>query len=201
MPAPVTLEHETAFQKMVTVVTQHSFYLHSFHLLFGGNWQSAYLLFLTKFITQHTIRICVKLRRNHLSHECAMISLSILLPYLFRSCFSLQAILQAIFHLSLRVQLVSAFLLQVSSLLSYLLPGPTRAHSYPGFSCISYRSTTRSKGPGIQQNDSQDTGPLASWATGHLHAPLSAEVPLTSTRPQAARDPGKELADCRHVPP
>ena len=50
------------------MVTQHSFYLYSFHLLFGGNWQSVYLLFLTKFITQHTNRISVKLRK-YLSHE------------------------------------------------------------------------------------------------------------------------------------
>lgn len=41
----------------------------------------------------------------------------------------------------------------------------------------------------------QDTGPVASWATGHLHAPPTAEVPLTSTRPQAAKASSLLTAD------
>lgn len=166
---------------MVTVVTQHSFYLYSFHLFFGRNWQSAYLLFLTKFTTQHTARICVKLRRNHLSHERAMISLSILLPYLFLPCFFLQAIVQPLFHLTLLVQLVSAFLLQASSPTWYLLPGPTRANSYPGFSCLSRRSTVRSKGTGIQENDSASRKTQARWQPGLRATPTPLPLPRDSS--------------------
>lgn len=46
----------------------------SFHLLFGENWQSVYLLFLTKFITQNTncLDLCkTEDRRKYLSHQCS----------------------------------------------------------------------------------------------------------------------------------
>lgn len=45
----------------------------SFHLLFGENWQSVYLLFLTKFITQNTncLDLCkTEDRRKYFSHQC-----------------------------------------------------------------------------------------------------------------------------------
>lgn len=107
---------------------------------------------------------------------------------------------RVLFHLTLRVQLVSAILLHASSLSWYLLTGPTRANGYAGLSCILYRSVVRLKGHSRATFCRKDTGihsevtqlPAKQKAGGRLGYGRA----LASTRPQAAGSPHRGLAGC-----
>lgn len=89
-------------QKLVTVVTQHSFYLYPF-ISSLGKTGSLFICFFWRSSSRRTptVWICVKLRTGESTSHINLhgnISLGTLLPYLLISCFPAQAIWHVLFQ-------------------------------------------------------------------------------------------------------